>query len=547
MSLVLTDSIGAGVQINLGPTAEAWSYIGEGVTVASTNFTAIFGNGLDQRVTVAGQVVGSGYDAISLDGGSAVLEIQDTARVTAATGTLDSKGVDLGAYAVLTNAGFVSGRQGVDIYSGSIVNSGSIVGSASNGSFGEAIFVSGLGVTNITNTGLISGFDKAIETAAANSIGVNLVNYNDIIGNLVLFTSDTRAQLITNFGIIAGSIYTDEGRDKIDNFGTMDGNIFTYGGDDIVTNEGTIIGNLYLGENNDSYDAVGSGYVTNFIVGDSGNDVIKGGSQDDRIDGGTDDDLLIGRAGDDYLIGRDGNDTIRGGLGMDEIVASAGDDTAYGGEGRDDITGGDGDDDLYGNAGDDEIYGEGDNDTIYGGRGDDEIHGGADADILNGGRDSDTVFGGNGNDSIDGNRDDDFLFGDAGNDGLNGGQGDDYLSGGVGNDFLLGHTGNDQLSGGKGADLLFGGRGDDNLYGGGGTDTFLFMRFADNDIVHDFKDGADVLDFSDFGAGSFSDIKAASSNVTGGVLFDLSELGGIGTVLVEGVVKGDLGVDDFVV
>ncbi len=153
-------------------------------------------------------------------------------------------------------------------------------------------------------------------------------------------------------------------------------------------------------------------------------------------------------------------------------------------------------------------------DTILGRNGD---------DTLAGGRGSDEIHGGNGNDSLhasgfyfDSRDASDRLYGENGNDFLYGAFGDDSLYGGNGDDTLIGGdraytTGNDYLDGGRGNDLLDGTTGVDTLIGGAGADTFRFGVVGDivdvpgtgsgegrRDVVLDFKQGADVLDLSNF-------------------------------------------------
>ena len=79
-----------------------------------------------------------------------------------------------------------------------------------------------------------------------------------------------------------------------------------------------------------------------------------------------------------------------------------------------------------------------------------------------------------------------------------GGSGDDELRAGDGATHLHGGRGNDRLIGGDGDDVLVGGDGDDILSGGGGANVFVFNgQEAGNDVILDFKPGADVLKFDD--------------------------------------------------
>jgi Ca2+-binding RTX toxin-like protein len=97
---------------------------------------------------------------------------------------------------------------------------------------------------------------------------------------------------------------------------------------------------------------------------------------------------------------------------------------------------------------------------------------------------------------------------------LKGGDGNDVLWASSGNDHLQGDSGNDNLFGGTGNDQLNGGTGADTLAGGWGADSFDFSNLSDStaashDIIMDFEDGIDHIDFSglvDEGIDGFSDL-----------------------------------------
>jgi subtilisin-like proprotein convertase family protein len=98
---------------------------------------------------------------------------------------------------------------------------------------------------------------------------------------------------------------------------------------------------------------------------------------------------------------------------------------------------------------------------------------------------------GDGHDVLTGNSANNLLLGMRGNDTLLGGGGDDILEGGMGNDDLNGGTGNDRLNGGAG---------DDRLFGGGGLDLFVFDTHSFGaDLITDFQDGLDRIDFRTLG------------------------------------------------
>ncbi len=149
-------------------------------------------------------------------------------------------------------------------------------------------------------------------------------------------------------------------------------------------------------------------------------------------------------------------------------------------------------------AGDDHVRAKGGDDAIWGQKGDDTLIGNGGADTLRGGAGEDVLRGGSGRDRLIGGKDDDVLRGNGGRDILKGGRGEDDLSGGVGRDVLKGGGGDDRLEGGKGVD---------RLTGQGGEDTFVFTRGAGADVVTDFRDGVDLLDFAGHsGVSAFGDL-----------------------------------------
>ena len=253
----------------------------------------------------------------------------------------------------------------------------------------------------------------------------------------------------------------------------------------------------------------------NTLDGQGGNDYIWAGEGDDTLYGRAGNDTLQGKAGDDTIDGGDGNDTINGGGGADTITGGTGDDRIYGGNGNDTISGNDGVDKIKGNAG---------NDAVSGGAGNDWLFGGGGNDTLRGGSENDRLYGQNGNDTLEG---------EAGADRLKGHDGDDELYGGSGNDALFGHAGSDVLSGGNDKDWLLGGAGDDWLWGGpgsdrlwgqGGSDTFFYQAFDGTDIIKDFEDNVDWIDFSAWGFSSVNQAMSYAVQKGAHVKFDFSSL-----------------------
>lgn len=199
-----------------------------------------------------------------------------------------------------------------------------------------------------------------------------------------------------------------------------------------------------------------------------------GKSLDD--DDGKDDDYHEHRGSgrSDDLFGDDGRDLIKCGGGHDEARGRGGDDIIKGGRGRDDVRGDNGNDDVGGGYGHDKMRGGYGHDSLEGGHGHDEIRGGYGDDMINGG------------------------------------MGDDRVRGDAGDDVVKGGSGDDRVKGDAGHDYLDGGSGSDHYWGDEGNDTFVFKKDGAYDKIHDFGEGADKIDISDFGLGGFAEVKAAA-------------------------------------
>ncbi|MCK0168407.1 CAP domain-containing protein [Jannaschia sp. S6380] len=200
--------------------------------------------------------------------------------------------------------------------------------------------------------------------------------------------------------------------------------------------------------------------------------------------------------------------------------------------------------DLRGTMSDDVMRGEGGADRLFGRAGDDRLEGGSGNDRLTGGSGQDTLSGGSGNDcvdykSADGVRVDlkyaqnntgdargdsfisiEWLGGSRKDDDLRGNDGDNRIWGARGDDEIQGRGGDDKLVGGGGNDTLIGQDGEDRLKGGGGADTFVFHENGDRDVVLDFRNNVDVLDFRDFDANSVGALMNDATERNGDVVFD---------------------------
>ena len=157
---------------------------------------------------------------------------------------------------------------------------------------------------------------------------------------------------------------------------------------------------------------------------------------------------------------------------------------------------------LTGTAGDDDMYGFGRSDRMFGKGGQDDMSGGA------------------GNDKIRGNGGADTIDGDRGNDKIWGGHGNDNLNGSSGNDVLNGQAGRDRLSGGRGEDILAGEAGKDVLIGGRDADTFIYAKKDGKDVVVDFEDGTDTLQF--MGLGGLRKVLKTAVEIGDDVVFEFT-------------------------
>lgn len=107
---------------------------------------------------------------------------------------------------------------------------------------------------------------------------------------------------------------------------------------------------------------------------------------------------------------------------------------------------------------------------------------------------------------------------------------------------LLG-KGNMDATGNRLDNIITGNRGTNHLTGGGGGDIFVFEKNFGKDIITDFTDGKDRIDFSDYpGAGKFADIASHMRQSGDDVVIDF---GAHAKLTVEDIHKSDLTAADF--
>lgn len=144
-------------------------------------------------------------------------------------------------------------------------------------------------------------------------------------------------------------------------------------------------------------------------------------------------------------------------------------------------------------------------------------------------------------------------MGTSGNDVIRGTSADEEIRGEGGNDTLYGMGGNDELRGGKGNDQLFGGDGndrlrgdygDDALTGGAGRDRFVFDLQGGKDVVTDYADEVDRLDFTNFNLTGFDALMARAQQVGTDTVFTM--VGGE-QIILQNINIGTLDSGDFLI
>ena len=402
------------------------------------------------------------------------------------TGGFQIQGQVFGTRGIYLAPNSDAGLSYIDIAVG---KNGAVGGLTNTGIHIDNNFSSISGYVSIFNEGRIAGAYDGISVTEVN--GATVVNHGTIsttdeVGATYGIALSGQMLFIENYGSIAGkdrAISVDgrvngngqyTGLFELTNTGTVRATsengpaIDSDNLRDVIYNEGLITGDVNLHEQDDQFLGE-NGTVNGTVSGGAGNDIIKTGIGDDMINGGT---------GRDKMYGGAGNDTATYGSSSAGVQVSLTSNRGRGGDAR--------------------------GDWLF--------------DIEN----------------LIGSDYDDTLIGDAVSNILEGGDGADTLNGEGGNDFLFGELGDDTLIAGDGDDILNGGLGRDILWSGDGADIFEFLDIEESgtgtnrDVIKDFEQGLDLIDFSAIGATSFSD--SGFTNTAGEVTYKLLS-GGTKTVV----------------
>ena len=576
--------------------------VNEGVTIANES-VALYETVNDMRFINNGTLLGGAGDTIlltnddDLSPSNFLIENGATGSVYGANTGFFVQGdfSEGGETLILNNAGYVSAVQYSAIVTDrvevvNISNAGTLFSLAQGGGYPAegGITVRGSLTGAISNTGTITTnaipsleTSSAYATSAAVSISGSdagsqhvVVNSGVIESPAIAFYSDSEDLLFSNSGAINGLVFVESAiAGDLANEGTMNGGAVIAGDNLSVANAGNINGDVVMtatvaGDLGNAQGAnirgdvilSGAGGITFDNLGTVGGDVIMDsgdlmnadtgaiigditfngadGVQFDNL-GTVDGDITFG-AGDDIYIGESGGVTTYGA----SINMGGGDDAFFGGATRDRV---------FDDGGDDDIEGNGGNDSFRAGTGANFYDGGDGYDYLSyysfnsrvriDLEAESTSGGGSGNAAAN----DRFINIEAiggtngGGDTLLGSADRNSLFGWGGDDKLYGRGGNDKLSGGEGDDFFDGGGGTDLLIGGGGADRFHFDRGEGDDLIQDFENNIDQLEFDNFGyLSNASDALSYATQVGSDVFFDF---GGDGTVLVLGVTTGQLAND----
>jgi Ca2+-binding RTX toxin-like protein len=445
---------------------------------------------------------------------------------TSAGATIELDAATLNPSSGSRMGGVVSSVDG--IVGGFTIAAGVVIENAIGSAFAD--YIGGNAVANVLRGG--SG-DDTVYGAAGNDQLFGNADRDTLYGesgNDTLFGGSGNDVLFG--GINLDVLYGEAGADYLD--GGDNSDIYFVDALDTVSDSGTV--GYDLAQINDPAGvalSVGGWVGIERYEGFTGNDTID-------ATGATVGLVLSGGGGNDSLVGGTGNDTILGG---------AGDDILLGGAGFDTILGGTGNDTMYGGQGDDVFFAGETGDLVAdGGDGFDKVIVNSPSGVslaVGGWVSVERIVGYTGNDTIDGTGAATalILVGGLGADSLTGGDGQDTIYADDGNDVLRGGAGNDALIAGAGADTLMGGAGDDFLMGNAGADRFVFATGWGRDVIKDWQDGLDLIDFRPhLGVAALGDLSIVQSGAN--TIIALSA-GGTDRITLADALASLIGADDF--
>lgn len=542
-----------------------------GSTIFTTNNTSsIVANGGEGNDFLQGTIASD-----ILNGGSG----NDTASfVTAFSSSTTGVTVDLNRQGAAQNtvAAGMDTLTGIENLIGSRYDD-TLIGDANanviEGGLGNDTLVGGAGNDTASYAGATAGVrvSLALQGSAQNtgSAGTDtLSGFQDLLGSAFndTLTGDASENVISGG---AGDDTLDPGANAVGNIDLLDGGAgsdtasFTgYTAGVTATLNGTTDGaasitGMQVAALRNIENLLG-GAGADILTGDAGANVIEGGLGDDVLDGGAGVDTVAFTGATGITVNLAtltaqntgvGNDTIIGfenvrtGSGADNVTGDANDNVFFDGGGADIYNGAAGADTVDYSASTSSVtvnlnltaaqtvgtFGGSDTiinvenvigaasaaNTLTGGNTtSNRLAGGALADFVIGGGLADTLIGGAGND---------ILFGDyvnTFNTGATTADGDDVLEGGAGSDILVGGMGNDILRGGDGDDTLVGGIANATAAG--------LSAVYTNDGGDDTYDGGEG---SDTAYAYYTDRAA-------GISFDLANLAGNSTIMVDDVARG---------
>lgn len=216
-----------------------------GITVYSTNNYGLIADGLDNRITIEGTLIGT----VGMEVGFSSAGFGNRVVIGATgvvIGTTSAALAILGGQTTINNAGVISGINGVifgsDLGTGSmLVNSGRILAN------GYAVFVTGDEKVSLLNTGTITSYNSRS------------------------FDGDAGADAVTNQGTMNGNVDLFSNNDRYDGTGgRVNGIVYGAAGNDVLIG-GSVVDKLDGGANSD------------FLYGRGGRDALTGGLNADRF------------------------------------------------------------------------------------------------------------------------------------------------------------------------------------------------------------------------------------------------------------------------